>query len=69
MLRALEREKPGRRVPLTFERNGQRQTTMITLEEDPRRDLVAAEQAGVSLTENQRRFREAWLSSAARNGF
>jgi predicted metalloprotease with PDZ domain len=69
MLRALEREKPGRRVPLTFERNGQRQTTMVTLEEDPRRELVAAEEAGATLSEAQRRFREAWLSSAARNGF
>lgn len=69
LLRALEREKPGRRIPLTFERNGQRQTTIVTLEEDARRELVAAEEAGVALSEIQRRFREAWLSSAARNGF
>ncbi len=69
ILRALEREKPGRRVPITFERNGQRQMTMVTLEEDPRRELVPAENTGATLTEAQRRFREAWLSSAARNGF
>ena len=69
MVRALEREKPGRRLPITFERNGQRQTATITLDEDPRRELVPVENTGATLTDAQRRFREAWLSSAARNGF
>jgi predicted metalloprotease with PDZ domain len=67
--RALSGYKPGQRVAITFERNGQRSTTTVTLEEDPRRELIPIERTGRSLTDAQQRFRDAWLSSASRNTF
>jgi hypothetical protein len=36
---------------------------------DPTFDVVPAEQAGRALTDAQRRFRDAWLSSRAGNTF
>ena len=68
-VRALEGRKPGERVAVTFDRRGQRSTATIAIVEDPRRELVPVEATGASLTDAQRRFREAWLSSAARNTF
>jgi predicted metalloprotease with PDZ domain len=68
-LRALSSYKPGQRVPVSYERHGERQTTTVLVEEDPRRELVPLENSGGSLTDAQRRFRDAWLSSAARNSF
>jgi predicted metalloprotease with PDZ domain len=68
-LRVLDRYKPGQAVPVAFERNGRRQTTSVTIEEDRRRELVPAESNGATLTDAQRRFRATWLSSAARNSF
>jgi len=37
--------------------------------DDPRLTLTPIEEAGQTLTDAQRRFREAWLSSATRNSF
>jgi predicted metalloprotease with PDZ domain len=68
-VRALETRKPGDVIPLAYERHGQRATTTITVDEDPRRELLPAEQIGATLTEAQRRFRDAWLSSQGRNTF
>ena len=42
-------------------------TTMLTVGEDPRRELLPVEQTGGQPTDAQRRFREAWLSSQVRN--
>jgi predicted metalloprotease with PDZ domain len=67
--RAITSRKPGDAVAVTFERRGQAVSSTIRLIEDPRRELVLAEQAGQALTEAQRRFRDAWLSSPARNSF
>lgn len=68
--RAITSRKPGDTVPVTFERRGQQVTATIRLGEDPRREVIAAEQAGQPLTDAQRRFRDAWLSSGgARNAF
>jgi predicted metalloprotease with PDZ domain len=67
--RAVTSRKPGDSVQVTFERRGESVTSTIRLGEDPRRVLVPAEQAGQSLSDAQRRFRDAWLSSAARNSF
>jgi len=67
--RAITSRKPGESVQVTFERRGESVTSTIRLGEDPRRMLVPAEQAGQPLSEPQRRFRDAWLSSAARNTF
>jgi hypothetical protein len=54
---------------LVFDRRGQRATTMLTLVRDPRLTLVPAESAGTALSDSQKRFRTAWLSSRARNAF
>jgi len=69
LVRAIGARKPGDRMPLTYERHGQRSTTTVTLDEDPRRELLPAEQTGATLTDAQRRFRQAWLSSQVRNTF
>ena len=67
--RAIGARKPGEVVPIAFERRGQPVTGSLRLVEDPRREAVPAEQAGQVITEAQRRFRDAWLSSAARTSF
>ena len=61
--------KPGEPLPVAYERRGVRMSTALKLGEDPRLDLVPIEDAGQPLTDAQRRFRESWLSSAARNSF
>jgi len=67
--RALTARKPGDTVSVAFERRGQQVNASLRLVEDPRVELVTAEQAGQPVSDAQRRFREAWLSSAARNVF
>jgi hypothetical protein len=52
-----------------FERRGARVTSVIRLVPDPRVELVTAEETGQTLTDAQRRFRAAWLNSAAGNSF
>ncbi len=64
--RALTTRKPGDSLQVVFERRGERITSMLKLVEDPRLELVPAEEAGQTLSDAQRRFRDAWLSSAAR---
>jgi predicted metalloprotease with PDZ domain len=61
--------KPGEPLPVVYERRGTRISTALRLVADPRLEVVPAEDAGQSLSDAQRRFREAWLSSAARNSF
>ena len=56
---------PGDEVELVFERRGQRVTGMLRLTERPEIEIVPAEDAGQTLTADQRRFRESWLNSAA----
>lgn len=61
---ALARHKPGDRVPLKFvRRSGETVNATLTLDEDPRVEVVPLEKTGGTLTEDQRRFRESWLSS------
>ena len=67
--RAITSRKPGDAVPITFERRGQQVSATLRLVADPRREIVPMEQAGQPLTDAQRRFRDAWLSSGARNSF
>jgi len=58
----LGRHTPGEAVPLRFvRRGGERVETTVTLEEDPRVEIVPVEQAGGTLSPEQRRFRDAWL--------
>ena len=67
--RTIRGRKPGEPVPLVFERRGQRVTGMLRLVEDPRVEIVRAEDASQTVTQEQRRFRDGWLSSPARNAF
>jgi predicted metalloprotease with PDZ domain len=62
----LARHKPGDRVALRFvRRSGETVNTTLTLEEDPRLEIVTAESTGAALTAEQRQFRERWLGSRA----
>ena len=61
--------KPGEPLPVVYDRRGVRTSTALKLTDDPRLTLTPIEEAGQTLTDAQRRFREAWLSSAARNSF
>ena len=61
---ALSKRKPGERVALRFvRRSGETVNTTITLEEDPRVEVVLIEKSGGVLTDEQRRFRDSWLGS------
>ena len=55
--------KPGDPVQILFERRGERISATLTLAENPHRELVAVEDAGQTLTEEQRKFRDRWLSA------
>jgi predicted metalloprotease with PDZ domain len=66
---AIAARKPGDEVPVVYERRGQRVTATLRLTSNPGVEIVRAETAGRLLTEKQRAFREAWLSSATRNTF
>ncbi len=61
--------KPGEPLPVVYERQGVRMSTALTLADDPRLEVVPFEDAGQTVSDAQRRFRDAWLSSAARNSF
>ncbi len=67
--RAIRDRKPGDTLPVVFERRGQRITGAVRLEADPRVDISPIEEAGRQPTADERRFRDAWLRSAARNAF
>jgi predicted metalloprotease with PDZ domain len=64
--RAIATRKPGDSLQVVYDRRGERITTVLKLGEDPGVELVPAEEAGQTLTDAQRRFRDAWLASAAR---
>lgn len=64
---ALSKQKPGAAVPLRFiRRSGEVVNGTITLVEDPRIEIVPVEKTGGILTDDQKRFRESWLSSQRR---
>lgn len=61
---AIARHKPGDRVPLRFvRRSGETVNATLVLDEDPRIEIVPLEKLGGILTDDQQRFRSAWLSS------
>ncbi len=63
---ALRLEAPGSRHTLVIERrDGRRTTTTLTLASDPALRIVPIENTR-PLTDDERRFREAWLGSRAR---
>jgi predicted metalloprotease with PDZ domain len=64
---ALARHKPGASVPIRYvRRSGEVVTTTVTLIEDPRIEVVAVEKTGGTLTDEQKRFRDSWLTSPKR---
>ena len=63
--RALMTRKPGDSLQVVYERRGERITALLKLVEDPTLELVPAEEAGQALSDAQKKFRDAWLSSAA----
>ena len=64
---ALSKRKPGERVALRFvRRSGEIVNTTVALEEDPRVEVVLIEKSGGTLSDDQRRFRDAWLGSLQR---
>jgi predicted metalloprotease with PDZ domain len=64
--KAITMRKPGDSLQVVYDRRGERITTVIKLGDDPSLELVPAEEAGQTLTDAQRKFRDAWLASAAR---
>ena len=56
--------KPGETVTVAFKRrSGAAQSSKIVLKEDPSLDAVLVEDAGGTLTPQQKAFRDAWLGS------
>ena len=61
------RHKPGDRLPLRFvRRSGEIVNTTLVPDEDPHIEIVPMEKIGGILTDDQKRFRESWLSSQQR---
>ena len=60
--------KPGTSVAIRFVRRsgGAPVTSTVTLDEDPRVEIVTAESAGVAVTAEQQALRAAWLAPRAR---
>jgi len=54
---------PGSDLQVEFERQGRRHTATLRLVGNPHVELVPAERAGRTLTDAQRRFRDAWLGT------
>jgi predicted metalloprotease with PDZ domain len=60
----LGKQKPGDTIPVRFvRRGGEKVEGTMTLEEDPRIEIVTIESTGGTLSPDQKRFREAWLSA------
>jgi predicted metalloprotease with PDZ domain len=63
----LGRSKPGQAVPVRFvRRGGEKVEATLTLDEDPRIEIVPVEQTGGSIGAEQKQARSAWLSSRQR---
>jgi len=67
--RTLRSHRPGETLPIVFLRRGERVSAVMTLGADPHQEVVPAEEVGQPLTDAQKRFRDAWLSSSSRNIF
>jgi predicted metalloprotease with PDZ domain len=65
---ALRKRKPRDQVAIRFvRRSGEPVDGTLVLEEDPRIEIVPIEQSGGTLTDEQRRFRSAWLDTRMSN--
>lgn len=56
---------PGDAVEIRYEQRGRERTATLRLAEDPRLEVVTFERAGRPVTDEIRRFRDAWLGSKA----
>jgi predicted metalloprotease with PDZ domain len=65
VVKAIADKKPGDEVELVFRRRNQEVRAKAVLAEDLRLEMVPVEKSGGTLTEEQKRFREAWLQSKA----
>jgi predicted metalloprotease with PDZ domain len=54
--------KPGDRIEAQYQSHGMSRTTGVTLAEDPRLEVVTFEEAGIPLSDEARKFRDAWLT-------
>ena len=61
--KALASRKPGDEVTIAFVRNGAEKKATTRLIEDQRVEVVPFEKAGRTLTDAQKKFRDAWLAS------
>jgi predicted metalloprotease with PDZ domain len=64
--KALASRKPGDEVTIVFMRYGAEKKATARLTEDPRLEVVPFEKAGRTLTDAQKKFRDAWLASKVR---
>lgn len=63
----LTRHAPGDTVPIRYvRRSGEMVNTTITLDEDPRIEIVPIEKTGGTLSAEQKKFRDEWLNSPKR---
>jgi predicted metalloprotease with PDZ domain len=63
----LGRSKPGQAVAVRFvRRSGEKVDATLTLDEDPRIEIVPVEKSGGTLSAEQKQARQAWLSSRQR---
>jgi predicted metalloprotease with PDZ domain len=69
LMRAIRERKPGDSLPIVFERRGQRTTGTARLAAEAALEILPVEQNGRQPTAAERRFRDGWLGSAARNAF
>jgi predicted metalloprotease with PDZ domain len=63
--KAIADHKPRDEVDLVFKRRGQEVHAKAQLVEDPNLEIVSVEKTGGTLTNEQKRFRDAWLKSKA----
>jgi predicted metalloprotease with PDZ domain len=58
--------KPGDTTPITFVQRGVERTAMLRVGANPQLRVVPVEEDGGTLTDAQRRFRQAWLGTRVR---
>jgi predicted metalloprotease with PDZ domain len=62
----LQAKKPGDRVAITWESRGETRSGTMTLAERDQLEIVPYESAGMTVTDEMKTLRTAWLGSKAR---
>ncbi|MCI0489550.1 MAG: PDZ domain-containing protein [Blastocatellia bacterium] len=65
--RIIEAHKPGDKIQVEFEQRGEKKRAQLTIVEDPELEVVTFEDAGQTVNEEIRNFRNQWLGSRLRN--